>query len=303
MTPQLFIDSGAFSAFTRGRRIDLSSYIKFLKRNLGLIEHYVVLDVIAGQSGIRTRNKEWIELAARGRVIRIFWTMKDAGLNPLPVVHRTDDLKWLETYLRHGERYICLAPLPMNVPAVAKWFDKAFDLLKGSGVRIHGLGCTTPTLLQNFKLHSVDSQSWIEVASNGKIAFPFYDGGAADYFLTQVLAVSEPSQHKREHANRVDHLLLADAERFLAEEVGLSLAEMRESKLARLCCCIKYYTGLAAATNTKLFFVTDGCRELLEALLHTGTRTHLVSYFELQGRREDVLEDYCAWFSDRLLVS
>ena len=184
----------------------------------------------------------------------------------------------------------------MNVPAVAKWFDRAFEFLKGTGVKVHALGCTTPVLLQNFKLDSVDSQSWIEVASNGQIAFPVYDRGLADYSLMQTLAVCERSQYKPEHLNRVDRLLLEDAERFLTEEVGVTMAEVRvmESKLARLCCCVKYYSGLAAATDTKLFFVTaDGDPELRTALLDTGTPTHLLSYFDLQGRRDDVLDEYC----------
>jgi len=41
-----FLDSGAFSAFTKNVSIDISDYIKFIKDNKNIFKNYAVLDVI-----------------------------------------------------------------------------------------------------------------------------------------------------------------------------------------------------------------------------------------------------------------
>ena len=56
----ILLDSGAFSAWNRGERIDLSAYIDFVKANKGLNFRYINLDVIpealVAVSGDRRRS-------------------------------------------------------------------------------------------------------------------------------------------------------------------------------------------------------------------------------------------------------
>jgi len=42
----VFLDSGAFSSFTKKVDINIEQYIDFIKSNADLLDHYSVLDVI-----------------------------------------------------------------------------------------------------------------------------------------------------------------------------------------------------------------------------------------------------------------
>ena len=104
----ILLDSGAFSAFNLGERIDLDAYIGFVKANKGLIYRCVNLDVIPGNFGSREWRPEAIEAAAAASYANQ-QKMKEAGLNPIPVFHQDEDFRWLEKYLEDGEDYICLS--------------------------------------------------------------------------------------------------------------------------------------------------------------------------------------------------
>ena len=47
MNVDVFLDSGAFSAWTRGMEIDIQKYIEFIKQNQDIITVYANLDVIS----------------------------------------------------------------------------------------------------------------------------------------------------------------------------------------------------------------------------------------------------------------
>ena len=76
----LFLDSGAFSAFTQGAEINIVDYIAFIKKNKKYIETYAVLDVIG------SAEKTW----ENQRI------MEKAGLSPLPCFHFGEGVKWLK---------------------------------------------------------------------------------------------------------------------------------------------------------------------------------------------------------------
>ena len=81
MNVDVFLDSGAFSAWTRGVEIDIQKYIEFIKQNQDVITVYANLDVISpGRFSMGT--KESAELTLRNQKI-----MEQAGLSPLPVFH------------------------------------------------------------------------------------------------------------------------------------------------------------------------------------------------------------------------
>jgi hypothetical protein len=287
---KLMIDSGAFSKFTRGIEIDLGRYISFLHDNRHRIEQYVVLDVIPGEWGIRDADPARIERDARQSYAN-FQRMKDAGLAPLPVFHRNDHFKWLEKYLADGQQFICLAPLPYQSTAVIPWFDHCFTLIPET-VKTHCLGITTLTVLRRYPFVSADSRTWVEVASNGGIYVPLFKRDRPDYsYEPDKIAVTNKSQFKNIHIDLIDGDRREQAERFL-HEVGISLAEVRRSKFARMLVNLKYFAGLAVATNTKIFYVTNTDPEQREVLSQCGASTRLLSFADLRGERATALEDY-----------
>jgi hypothetical protein len=56
---------------------------------------------------------------------------------------------------------------------------------------------------------------------------------------------------------------------------------------------IKYYKGLATSTDTRPFFVTNCDHEQRMALFQSGAQTRLLSFAELQNKREGALQKYC----------
>ena len=83
----IFVDSGAYSVFRRGHVVALLNYISYLKANQQYLHKYVSLDVIPGKDGIRGPDPEAVEQSYHNHLL-----MKDAGLSPLPVVHRQDPM-------------------------------------------------------------------------------------------------------------------------------------------------------------------------------------------------------------------
>ena len=79
----IFMDSGAFSAFTRKTEVNLNDYIKFLKQHENKLDVYCCLDVI-GDVEATWKN---------------FERMEKAGLHPLPVYHVGEDEKYLHRCL------------------------------------------------------------------------------------------------------------------------------------------------------------------------------------------------------------
>lgn len=144
--PRLFIDSGAWSAFSQGVHINLNDYIRWLKANRDVIDVYVNLDDLRDPD-ITWRNQK---------------TMEAAGLtDTLPVVHMGEPLDILTKYLDAGYKYIGLGRMVGRATKpVGRWLATCFRMAEPYGAVFHGLGLTRWGLLSALKFHSVDSTSW-----------------------------------------------------------------------------------------------------------------------------------------------
>lgn len=164
---ELFLDSGAFSAWSQGKKIDIQEYIKFIKEHEGLLEVYANLDVIG------SAEKTW-----ENQMI-----MEKAGLYPLPVFHYGEDEKWLKRILAKGYEYISLGGMvPISTGDLIHWLDYLFKtyLCDAEGmpiVKVHGFGLTSLRLMLRYPWMSVDSTSWVVTGRMGSIYIPkFRDG-------------------------------------------------------------------------------------------------------------------------------
>jgi hypothetical protein len=284
---KVLLDCGSYSAFADGFTIDLGAYIAFIENNRRWLHRYISLDQIPGKNGRRGPDPE-----AAKRSYANHRKMLDAGLAPWPVVHRQDDLRWLERYLADGEQYICLAPHPMSERhEVFAWLRECFALVPSS-VAIHGLGLTTAVMLKHFQFTSVDSASWVNAASNGLIYLPRFRRGQPDYSLAPyTLSVTARSLLRDNHFVDADPVRREQVEWCLAD-AGVTFQQVAESKPARMKICLRYYQGLARATDTTIYFVTNTDREQRETLSQCGAATRLLSFAELQNKSANVLEDY-----------
>lgn len=157
----LFLDSGAFSAFSKGVEIKIDAYISFLKENINYLEVYSVLDVI-GNPEATFENQEYME---------------SKGLKPLPCFHYGEDVKYLKLYLDKYD-YIALGGMvPISTKDLMIWLDNLFSsyICDSKGlpkVKIHGFGMTSLDLMLRYPWYSVDSTSWVMTSRFGSIYVP-----------------------------------------------------------------------------------------------------------------------------------
>jgi hypothetical protein len=156
---QVFLDSGAFSMFTQGANVDLEAYAQWIKDNQDIIRVASNLDVIgAGNETGSYDNQRLLEAL---------------GVQVQPVHHARDADQWLERYLAEGYDYIFLGGMvPETTKYLRGWLDHIWDkyLADADGmpkVKVHGFGLTTLELMERYPWESVDSISWLLMASFG----------------------------------------------------------------------------------------------------------------------------------------
>jgi len=176
---RFFLDSGAFTAWSSGKPIDLDEYCEFIRHNIEYLDVYAALDCIPGSKDRPASAKEREEAAALSWKNYLY--MRDQGLNPLPVYHYGEDPKWLEQMLDYGCDYIALGAL-VGIPSQLRrhWLDRVFTRLTDETgrpiVKTHGFGMTAIPLIFRYPWYSVDSTSWLKATMSGGVYLPATDG-------------------------------------------------------------------------------------------------------------------------------
>lgn len=185
MPLRVMIDSGAYSVWSRGLKIDLDQYIKFCKERPQL-DIVVSLDVIPPKNTKLTpETKE--SLCAEGwsnylKMIRHLPMEK-----VLPVHHRGDSFKWLEKMLDFGCPYIGLSPRHDGTDKRRRFSyieECRKVVLDSSGsplVKTHGFAVSYPEFMCRFPWYSVDSASWVKSAAWGIVLLPPKTNGEWDF--------------------------------------------------------------------------------------------------------------------------
>lgn len=160
--PEVFADSGAYSAMTQGVAISLEEYAAWTKRWQHLFQVYSNLDVIGDAAGTERNQK----------------ALEDLGLKPLPVFHVSASLNYDELE-RLCDRYSYIAlgglvPYMRYLDRIMPHLVKCFRIAEGRSV-FHGFGCTSWTILKALPWYSVDSSSWGQGFRFGQV--PVFDDG------------------------------------------------------------------------------------------------------------------------------
>jgi len=162
---KVFLDSGAFSAFTQGVEIDIGEYCDYIHKNADIIDFPSVLDAIGDPEGTIRNQAE----------------MERRGVNPLPCFHYGEPMELLQHYVANYD-YITLGGMvPISTPQLKMWLDDIWEnhLTDDSGVpltKVHGFGLTSLPLMQRYPWFSVDSSTWVQWAANGMILMPTRTG-------------------------------------------------------------------------------------------------------------------------------
>ncbi len=246
---QVFLDSGAFSMWSLGAKVDIGAYCEYIKRNDDIIRKEddailaSVMDAIGDPLGTYQNQK----------------IMEQMGVRPLPCFHYGEDPRYLEYYAANYS-YITLGGMvAQSTEALLPWLDDIWEkhLTDASGrpkVKVHGFGLTTPVLMRRYPWYSVDSSSWVQQAKvGGMLLLP----------EARTINVSSQSPNRKVENQHLNTLAppLREAVIKKFQSHGVDTDRMQETYLARWCWNMYAYTKLGqlitAEKNGDPRFVRD----------------------------------------------
>lgn len=176
---KIFIDSGAYSAWTQGIVIDTDQYIKWLNKRSDSI-------YLCGQVDAIPNSISEVKEAAE-KTWQNYLYMRSKLNNPeslLYTYHVGEPVKFLERALSYKDDtgkyipYIALGGMVgKSVSTRRNFLTMAFNTIKKSpnpSVKVHTFGMTDKRLLEEFPITSTDSTAWVIVAAMGGV---MTDGG------------------------------------------------------------------------------------------------------------------------------
>lgn len=153
------LDSGAFTAWKQGRRIDMDRLLAWYERH-DTADFKLALDVIGGSEADQKEN------------LRI---MEQGGQAVVPVFHGPglESWRWFDELCERYPLVAVGAVTPRNTSeATERWlrqiFNRVCDQKTGvPRVRIHGLRMCVR--MSQFPFASVDGSAWVTAAKNGRM--------------------------------------------------------------------------------------------------------------------------------------
>lgn len=191
---KVFLDSGAFSAFTLGVELSVSEYVDYIARNMDILrveDGNLMASVLDGIGDPHQTYRNQLEMEG-------LLKLKGIDARPLPCFHSGEDERYLEHYVQNYD-YITLGGMVgASTQQLMVWLDRMWDryLTDGSGrprCKVHGFGITAIPIMEAYPWYSCDSSSWIQSAAFGSIIMP----GISAKNPAMPMSVSEksPSRH------------------------------------------------------------------------------------------------------------
>lgn len=182
----LVVDSGAYSAWSRGKAFDVDEYINFLEDNkvLDVAFWAAEADVIPGSFGVDPTEEERLAAPEKSwenylyMIKRVSWPKKI-----VPIFHQGEDFKHLIRMLEYKFEdgdfipYIGISPRnDVHVNEKNKWYETIWKIIEekcaslGRDIPLtHNFGMTTIAMMEQYPSCSSDSTSWVRGASFGNI--------------------------------------------------------------------------------------------------------------------------------------
>lgn len=176
-TARIMVDSGAYTAYTKGVEIDVDDYIDFLNEWGDDIECFVGVDTVPDPRNVdyTYAQKTW------DNYLYMYDKLRPEIRHKLIVVfHYGEDFKWLKNMLeyRHPDgsklEYIGLA---ISTEDTAKlrvgWARQCRKIINESSnpdVKTHAFGVGVKSVLDHINVTSTDATSWVKRAAYGMIS-------------------------------------------------------------------------------------------------------------------------------------
>lgn len=152
----LVVDSGAFTAYTKGRVIDLNDYARFCEQWADVIDYAVTLDVIGDHEGTR-RNTD---------------ALHERGIGVVPVFTMGTPLNELDRLAKEGHRLVYvggLVPLTRQRTILANYLRAVNAYAANLGLMVHALGVGGVATVQATGVYSGDSSSATQAPAFGAV--------------------------------------------------------------------------------------------------------------------------------------
>ena len=164
---RVFLDSGAYSAYTKGVDVDIRAYCEYVHRNADIIYTVDGIPCASVLDGIGDPLKTY-----QNQLL-----MESYGVRPLPCFHYGEDERYLEWYIANYDYITIGGMVPISTQQLIHWLDRLWEryLCDGAGrprVRVHGFGLTSLPLMKRYPWFSVDSSTWVQWAANGMLLVP-----------------------------------------------------------------------------------------------------------------------------------
>lgn len=137
----VLLDSGAFSAWSRGLAINIDDYANYITNKKP--SFYFNLDVI-GDSEATKLNQSYLE---------------SLGLSPIPIFHLGEPFETLDQLSKKYKIIGLGGTVGKSLQARKKWLSLVYA--GWPDVDFHGLGITHNDLLDSYPFYSVDSTWWL----------------------------------------------------------------------------------------------------------------------------------------------
>ena len=203
---KLFIDSGAYSAWSKNKHIDVDDYIKFINENTDKFTLFASVDDIPGE--LRRKPTLWEQRESPAKSWHNYLYMREQVKDKdklLPVFHIGEDFRHLQNMLDatfNGEHipYIGLGgTVGLACTVKEDWYKQCFKIIQQSSnanVKVHAFGMTNLEILENYPFESADSTTWLMAAINGELCTKYGR-----------ICVSQQVQHKPSHYNKLPQLI------------------------------------------------------------------------------------------------
>ncbi len=199
----IFLDCGAYSAWTHGESIDVHAYAQFLLKYKQYVNVYPNLDV-----------KGSVEETLKNQKI-----LEGYGLNPIPVFH-VNTRRWdiLESYIEKYP-YIALGAVAgenTSPEMLDSDMNNIFARAKKNPLtKFHGFGISTVSIMKKYPFYSTDSTSWLAGGRFGALYGKFD--------LTKKAMSKHAQQEKISKALNYRDMMRRNVEAFLDMEKNLTL--------------------------------------------------------------------------------
>lgn len=245
---KLFMDSGAFTAWTKGAVIDVDEYCKYINENGEYIDYFGQLDTIPK---VGSGSQETAEAARK--TLNNYFEMISKVKYPEKIIY-TFHVGEPEEVLREALTWGAQNKDKMKMIAIGGLVKKnsnhknsvisrAFNVIKEiyPDVKVHLFGCTSIQYFLDYPAHSGDSSNYIMSAKTGGVWTP---GGTVTF----------GDKKDKNHYDMQRHDAKVAVDKYL-EEINITPEQLREKALYRLMANIKfiekeYYLKKISKENT-----------------------------------------------------